>query len=409
MDKPLDGFPDKWVPPSKVEQPDGTDSNEGDPAPQDAEAPMASVTPISGTRPPPHAHSPTGASHSATAVMPSAASSMREPSIEDQVTLGQELATIFRNANVYPVFIFGSRGSGKTSLLASLFRYMQMEVSDATIKLNEDLWPSGEAKWSQHAQLAQQLYYRKVLEFINRKAPPATQDTTPFFIPVTVTRTTGEETRYAFLEGKGEWYMPNDQADVPYKPFHGLLQGLLQHYNTHATVIYVAPYSTGVLSRDRRVEPADSADMRRSDLGLLGAIDEYVNLRRAIFHRDHHVFLMTKWDMACTGLNDPDFQRPHGEVLQEELRKRFQLAWARFQNLNFQGSVQNKMYSAYSAGVIDNLTVAPPAASDQEAVDFHARKLWDLIHEHNTGHPLYPDVRPKPPSIIDRFISMLRR
>jgi hypothetical protein len=388
MDNNLKGFLENWIPPdSEIEK-----SARATPE----ESTLAPVTPLHPPAPPPGTP------------LPPADASAQERAHEEQALLGQELAALFKDAGVHPVLIFGSRGSGKTSMLASLFRYMQLEVAQATLSLNESLLPTDDPKWNPHAQLARQLYYGKVLDFIKRRAPPATQELTPFFIPVTLTRTSGEEARFAFLEGKGEWYMPNETADVPFKPFHGLLQGLLQNYNSEASVIYAAPYTTGVLSRGGAVESAGNANMQRSDLGLLGVINEYVNLRRATFHRDRHLFLLTKWDMYCDGLSDPAFQHPPGEALQGVIRERFPLAWARFQNLNFQGSAQNKMYSSYSAGLIDDLTVLSPAQSDSDIVDFYPRKLWDLLYEHHTGTPLYPDVRPRRPSLIDRFIQMIR-
>lgn len=327
---------------------------------------------------------------------------------ENQKALGQELAAIFKDASVHPVLIFGSKGSGKTSLLASLFRYQQLDTAEATLALNEDLLPADKPEWQAHSALARRLYYGKVLDFIKRKAPPATLDETPFFIPVTLTRTTGEEARFAFLEGRGEWYMPNEQADVPYRPFQGLLQGLLAHYNHAATVIYVAPYTTGSVTRDGGVDSANNANLHHSDVGLLGAIGEYMSLRRATYHRDYQLFLMTKWDIHCGGIADAAFQHPPTRPFQDVLKERFPLSWARFQNLNFPGSAQNKMYSSYCSGVIDNVTVLSPAQADSPIVDFYPRKLWDLLYENNTGKPLYPDVRPRPPGLLDRFINLLR-
>lgn len=340
------------------------------------------------------------------AVSPSTAPAPAE--MDAQMQLGQELATIFKNNNVHPVLIFGSAGSGKTSMLASLFRYMQLTQAEATQALHDELFPSDDPRWQKHAVLARQLYYGKVLEFIELKAPQATLDATPFFIPVKVTRTTGEEATFAFLEGRGEWYMPAKNSDSPFRPFQSLLRGLLQNYNEKATAIYVAPCTTGVMSRDGRLEPANAPKMVDSDLGLLGALKEYVNLRRATFHRDRHVFLMTKWDLYCGGISEPEFVHPPPRLLSSVLQERFRFSWAHFCNLNFHGSSRNKMFSTYCSAVIDNMKVLSPAHADSAVVDFYPRKLWDLLYENHTGLPLYPDVRPRPPGPLDRLISWLR-
>src|SRR5688572_16504725 len=106
MDNSLKGFPEHWVP----TDPDAQNSTRESSA-TTARAPVTTLptTPTPAT--PPQAPSPT-----------SAANSANEPASEEQIVLGQELAALFKNAGVHPVLIFGSRGSGKTSMLASLFR-----------------------------------------------------------------------------------------------------------------------------------------------------------------------------------------------------------------------------------------------------------------------------------------------
>ncbi len=330
--------------------------------------------------------------------------------LEGQKLLGQELATIFKDNNVHPILIFGSKGSGKTSLLASLFGYIQQsDLAAATLALRDDIFPSQNPQWTAHIAWARQLFHRIVLDFIGHKAPRSTSEESPFFVPVKLTLTTGDEASFAFLEGRGEWYMPDHNSDIPYKPFHALLEGLLQHYNGSATAIFIAPYTSGGYApRHGGAEPSNSLDLRNSDLGLLGAINEYLGLRRAALHKDNFIVLMTKWDVFCEGISGDSFINPSGQEIQDALKQRFELSWVRFQNLNIVGTQQNKLFSVYCSGVIDGLVVIKPPQDDIDVINRYPRKLWNWLYTNNTGSPLYPDVLPRPEGILDRLIRVIR-
>lgn len=327
----------------------------------------------------------------------------------DDSKIGSELATIFKDNNVHPIFIFGSKGSGKTSLLASLFRYIQVSVdSNAAIYLMDDIFPTTDERWRRHVSWARDVFYKKVNDSIESTAPHATLEPSPFFVPVKLKLKSGDEVKFAFLEGRGEWYMPDESAEVPFKPFKGLLQGVLQQFNGNATVVYVAPFTTGGYSRGEATEASRSADLRKSDLGLVGAINEYISLRRAHFHQDNHLFLMTKWDIFCGGISGDSFYSPNGDEIKEVFSERFELAWTRFQNLEASGVNQNKTFSAYCAGVIDGLSIQRPAQEDAAVIDRYPRKIWDWLYKNHTGRLLYEDMQPKRPSLLDKFLAILR-
>ena len=327
----------------------------------------------------------------------------------DQVQLGSELATLFKDNGVHPVFIFGSKGAGKTSLLTSLFKYFQLSANaEAAIYLFDDLFPSDDARWFQHVSWARDVFYKKVNDTIESAAPSATTEPSPFFVPIIIKRKTGEEIKIAFLEGKGEWYMPDETAAVPFKPFKGILQGLLQQFNDAATVIYVAPFTTGGQVRGSAPESSRSVDLRKSDRGLVGAINEYISLRKAHFHHDNHLLLITKWDIYCGGVAGELFVDPPGEYIEEVLNERFELTWTRFQALEISLRTQNKNYSIYCAGVMDGLSIMRPAQEDVDMIDRYPRKIWDWIHKNAVGTSLFEDVQPRKISILDRLIKIIR-
>jgi len=335
------------------------------------------------------------------------ASASPRPNTEEearQVGLGKDLAKRFKDKKVHPVLIFGSKGSGKTSLIASLLKYMRdRPESDASIEFADSVLPDDDPWWEQTKIWSQDVFYKRVLAYIDNLAPESTQESQPFFIPISLTTKTGIEVKFALLEGKGEWYQPNLEATVPFQKFKSFLQGFLQGYNDTATVIYVAPYVTGSVE-----ETPKSTGLRASDLGLLGAINEYLSLRKAFVHQDQHMFLLTKWDVFCASVAAPEFIEPLEEEIQGVFRERYLQSWTRYLNSSVSQENQNRTYSAYCAGLIDGRTVVTAATEDDERVAFYARKLWDWLYQNASGLTLYPDVRPKPLGRFDQFLKWLR-
>jgi hypothetical protein len=323
---------------------------------------------------------------------------------EDELQMGKELAAILKDRGVYPVFIFGSKGSGKTSLIASLFKYMRdRQEADATIELVEDLFPESDPRWERRVHWSRDIFYKKVFAYIDRVAPPSTQEDLPFFIPVKISTKNSGDAYFAFLEGKGEWYQPDFSADVPFKKFKGFVQGVLQAFNGAAAVVYVAPYVT-----ESAEEGASDKRIKDSDLGLLGVIGEYTSSRKALFHQDHHLFLMTKWDVYCHSIATDQFSDPDGEEIQRVFADRYQLSWTKYVNLSISDHMANKSYSTYCAGVMDGATIVKPAAEDEARVSFFPRKLWDTLFQGATGKVLYQDVQPRPLSLVERLLRLLR-
>jgi hypothetical protein len=319
---------------------------------------------------------------------------------------GRELAAALLNKNVHPVLIFGSKGSGKTSLIASLLRYMRDQPdADATVELAEDVYPnSNHPQWARQLEWSRDVFYKRVFGFIDGEAPPSTQQDQPFFVPVRITRKTGEQVTVAFLEGKGEWYQADMDASVPFKPFKDFLAGVLQNFSARASVIYLAPYVSW-----SHEEPPESRHLRLSDIGLVGAIESYENTRRAHVHHDQHLFLISKWDVFCGSIASYNFIDPDEDEILAVLSDRYKLSWTKFLNARFSEDQQNKGFSVFSSGVMDGNAIARVSDDDGELLMFYSRKLWDWVYCNATGQVLYQDVRPKPPGLVDKIIGWLRR
>lgn len=328
----------------------------------------------------------------------------REDGYGEQSSLGKELAAIFKNNGVHPVLIFGSKGSGKTSLLASLFKYMQDQPdAGASIELAEDLYPEDE-RWNDMRSWGRDIFHRKMRRFMeDGEAPPTTQEHQPFFIPVRLTLSSGQTVCFAFLEGKGEWYQPDETAEVPFKKFRGLIDGALQAFTNPTTVLYIAPFVTG--SDD---EPDDAPHLRNSDLGLQAVLSEYIKTRRGFVHLDQHMFVVTKWDVYCQTVGSMSFDDPSEEELTAVLERRYRRAWTKFQVVNMSGDVQNRSYSAYCAGLMSGRAVAATAEEDADRVAYYPRKLWNFVYQNATGQPMFEEFKPRKQGFLDWLLALIR-
>jgi hypothetical protein len=203
--------------------------------------------------------------------------------------------------------------------------------------------------------------------------------------------------------------MPQKEGDSPHQPFKGEIEGMLRYFNEPLIVIYVAPYTTYSYSADGGQESPQSEELKARDLGLDGIIQQYSILRRALSHRDSHIFLYSKWDVRCDGLADPDFVSPQWGLLDAEIFKRYPLSFARFQNVNFNAIKNNKTVTNYCSGIIHGNSVLVPSAEDQHILNHFPRKLWNWLYFTVTQDPLYRDVHPKPDNILDKLLRVLRR
>jgi hypothetical protein len=321
---------------------------------------------------------------------------------------GQMLAARFKDEGVIPVLIFGARASGKTSFLASLFQFVHIAPkSKATLSLTLDALPDDNVDWGNMRRYATILFERKVYDFMDKKAPQSTLDPLPFFVPVELKPTSKQSQKFAFLEGRGEWYQPLTEGDSPHQPFQGEIEGLLKAYNAPLCVIYVAPFATGGSETSVKESP-NSQSLKDRDLGLTGSISQYQELRRATGHLDHHLFLFTKWDVRCKGIKDLDLIWPDHEVVHSEIAARYPISFARYLNMQFGVPKSNKATTHYCSGIFDDKAVMAPAEEDRAALDIFPMKLWDWLYFATNQQPLYPEIRPKPLGILDKLLKLLR-
>jgi len=65
-------------------------------------------------------------------------------------------------------------------------------------------------------------------------------------------------------------------------------------------------------------------------------------------------------------------------------------------------------FGAKSKESLSEMCFGKTAAQDQRRLDYFPRKLWNWFYFNTTRVPLYADVHPKPPGIVDKILKALR-
>jgi hypothetical protein len=325
------------------------------------------------------------------------------------IQAGQELAALFKDRNVHPVVVVGSRGAGKTTILASLLKYAMFSVdAGGTATLMEDLYPGNSEIWKGQLIWAKQLVEKTVASFDNSFAPPPTTTSEPFFVPITFTQSDGRFANIAFLESMGELYMLQESGDSPHKKFHSLLASFLNSYTGEISILYVAPVVTGEVSSNGALESSSSKEMTARDLAMFGVIGQYISQRRGMFNRDRHLLLMSKWDVLFKTLSEPDLVDPPPERIELVLAARYPKTWAKFSSIPMTEPAGSKRFSVYSAGMMFESRVLAASSEDRPKMDRFPRKVWDWLWLGAVGTHLFSEFTPRKPNPLDRMINWLR-
>jgi len=325
------------------------------------------------------------------------------------VQAGQELAALFKDKRVHPVIIVGGSGTGKTTLLASLFRYLRFtEGSGCVVNVMRDLYPAGHDFWQRQLEQAEQLVETTVVGFSQSNAPPSTLIKEPFFIPVTVRKSDNEEIRLAFMESSGELYQLEKSGSSPHKRFHALLGSLLNSFTDPVSIIYVAPLVSGEATANGALESSQTKEMVERDIAMFGVMNQYTEQRKGAYHNDRHLLLMTKWDVQFKTLSEPDLVDPFAERIADAFRERYPKTWALFSQLPFQEGTGKKRFAVYSAGAMFESRVLAASAADRPRLDRFPRKLWHWLWKSASGGILYPPEEPRKPNLLDRMVAWLQ-
>jgi hypothetical protein len=316
------------------------------------------------------------------------------------------LARSLTEKKYHPVMLFGTAASDKSSMLASLFHYLQNDPRSAAIcMLGEWIIPVDTDLGATVADQVSRFFNHSVMKFNSGVALPRNKaDIPPFFIPVILRPNNGKpEIRLAFLESAGEHYrIKEDTADYFPKLKNEILD-VYQNFRGALSILVVAPYTLRDAYTAQEIEQPDDSELQAVDQALFGALQSYQSNRRW-FDLDHHMFVLTKWDVYAGGISDPEFTNPPVGLVEKIIKERYRLAWNFFQTMPKHGN-SNSMQ--YSSGLISGESVVSVPDKLKPSINKFPRALWNWIYHNASGGTwLYsPQNRPKP----DGFFSWLKK
>ncbi len=348
------------------------------------------------------------------------AKALDEPPVEEglQKDLTRRLADRLIKQQFHPVLLFGTRFSGKSTLLASLLGYIKRDPDAAVaIDVGEWLVPTSSEFGARLYDDALSFFHHTVHAFLEHRPPPPTRSMDPFFIPVVFTPSDKSmpSVKFAFLESKGEWYHAQETPGK-FQQFREEIAEVLMQYTNGLSVIHMAPYST---NERADADGNDDDAALYSDIvdnGLLGAITMYRRLRKTSLDLDRHLYLLSKWDVHTQqGIRDPEFLVPDVRRVQTLLGTKFFQSWTAYLNMPLGDPPGRRYFMQYCAGLINQNQVRAVAERDRAALDRYPRTVWNWLYANATaseGAPsvLYQDVvRPPPvmPTPMQKVMHML--
>jgi hypothetical protein len=285
--------------------------------------------------------------------------------------LGQRLHAI----NRHPVLMFGTTSSGKSTILMSFIANL-MQNPDVSITLGEPIYPAGHERRDEAHRFALEFFERRAQDFIyGRSMLRTTEIPYPMFLPIDIQRSRDPlPVKFAFLEGKGEWYEPSAAARGSlYQELRDEVADVLKFYDSPLSGIFVAPCS----------DMDDVQRLRENDTGLMGALNAY---RRYRMRRDDDslLFLLTKWDIQANPINNPKFGHLDGAEVSGVLDTQYPDSWRAFQAMPRPLRNDHRFFMQYCAGYLVEEANRPPPMAKKAIFDRYPRTLLNWLYGNGT-------------------------
>ena len=345
----------------------------------------------------------TGDRKPSTPAQPAGAGPAAGPAVEQgrKIEARHSLGDRLKQTQRHPVLIFGARQTGKTTFLMSLLQRVRRSEKMSWTQ-GDPIIPSGHESYASIQDETTNFLEWRVREFAMNHPVPRTDFDFPFFLPINLKRADiAGDIKFALLEGKGEFYEPNEAGDQGrggqrfYKDLLPDVASVLRTYTESISMVYVAPYHG-----DSETERAKAA---QDDLGLVGAIEAYAKHRGPV-DQDRHLFLLTKWDLhANPERTGSKFSQVFPEDAEKVIQNIYPQAWRALCSL--QGAKFRRYYMQYSSGFIVGDEVRTPAARHGAAFDRYPSTVWNWLHRNavesgaNSGpqppgwnKPLFPEA-----------------
>ena len=301
-----------------------------------------------------------------------------------QVQLSKELS----DKGYHPVLIFGTRASGKSSLLASLFYYLQSDPASPAIAIRGEWIVPIDTQYGQSVADAASHFLNHVMNaFHEGKAAPSTRDDYPYYIPVILRPNNGQPVvKLAILESRGEWYaIRRDSRDL-YPELRNEVSDVYKNFADSISVLLIAPYVIGETHGEEGPSELAKTEMRESDAGIFGALQAYQETRQ-YRDLDKYLFILTKWDEHAKVIISPEFIKPPRGMVSHLIAERFPRSWTLFQNMQT-GDAQSMQYSS---GLMSGTERIDIPANLKPIMNQFPKMLWRWLYTNASGYELFED------------------
>jgi hypothetical protein len=298
------------------------------------------------------------------------------PPPENVFNLTDEL----RARGYHPVMLFGTRSSGKTTLLASLFAFANTDVnSPGSVSLGDPIIPLETEEGVQIDNHVQRIFNEYVLNFADGKPAPRTEKGIRIFMPIVFTpnrRSNG--IKIAFLESSGEDYMVHESTETYFPKLENTISDMYRNYPGPISIIIAAPYLLESIHSASTLDIEEQKkEERDSDRGLYAALQNYQQFRNPKFRKqDRFLFVLTKWDEHTKSVTDKNFLNPTPGTIIGIISEKFEKSWIFFQKIK---NVRTKNVLVYSAGFMTGEVRLKTPDRFQPTLSIFPRKLWTWI------------------------------
>lgn len=319
------------------------------------------------------------------------------------------IAQSLRSRGYHPVLIFGTRASGKSSLLASLFQFLESPSFPGIAVFDKEPIIPVDTEYGEEIFKNAKRFFEGVMDsFHAGRAAPRTYDN--FFIPIEIIPNNGlPPVKLAFLESRGESYQIDRNAESLFPPPRPEVADIYQNFLESVSLLVIAPYTLANTYVGEEENDIVRNEIRNSDTAMYAALQGYLNYRAHREH-DHHLFLLTKWDARTRGPMDPEFISPPRGLVEHLIAERFPRSWTLFRNMQTRPALSLQ----YSSGIMIGEERLNVPADQKMLMERFPKVLSEWLYSNASGGLSLSAGLPEQegqgmPGLLNRFFRWLKR
>lgn len=280
----------------------------------------------------------------------------------------------------HPVLIFGTRASGKTTLLTSLISYMNYDPDSPGIcHLGEEIVPNSSRYGIRVLAEAKDIFYNDVPNFHRGIAAKRTRLENPIFIPLKfMPKVKAAAAKIALLETEGEFFQVDSRERRGELILKNEIIDIYKYFPERLSIIIVAPFCLSSRYEEPEESEAEKEEIERSDSSLAASLQKYLDYRAEKYREnDRFIFVLTKWDEFTGGATGDNFLTPPQAIVEQQIENKFQMSWSLYKNMPIHGA-RNSLH--YCSGIIAGNDRLPTPASHKKMLSTFPRSLWKWIY-----------------------------